>query len=252
MRQTDSISDLALEQYVLGELSPQAHARISERLGSDSALQARLAALHQSDDALRAAYPVEIVASAIRRRAQGPSPSARPWTAWLGFALTASLVVALVVPTLWHRNAQQERLKGETSGFVVERVTAGTPPQALLSGDHGHAGDVLQMALHPPLPAFVAVVSIDGSGHATQLVPQGNAQQALPTAGMGAAYLPVTYTLDDAPYFERIFLVGAAAAFDTQAVMAAAQQLAVDPGAQDLALPLTSSFSQTSILILKD
>ena len=254
MQRTNNVSDLALEQFVLGELAAEDHARITEMLRTDGALQARLAALQHSDAALRATYPVDVVSRAILRRAEAKAPKGLRWPPWLGLALTAAMVLILVVPSVWQRRSpQQERLKGDAANFVVERLSPDGVPQALLSGDHGRPGDVLQMAIHPPLPAYVMVVSIDGGGHATQLVPQvGAAQQALATAGTAGPYLPVTYTLDDAPHFERIFLVGADTPFSIAPVMEAAQRLASDPDVKSLALPLTSGLSQTSLLILKD
>ncbi len=256
MHGTNKVSDLALEQFVLGELAAADHARITQMLRTDGELQIRFAALQRSNTALRAAYPGDVVSRAILRRAEAHARVGLGWRwpSWLGLALTAALVLVLVVPSVWQHHApQQERLKGDEANFVIERLRADGMPQALLSGDHGDPGDVLQIAIHPPLPAYVMVVSIDGGGHVTQLVPQAGAtQQALATAGIAGPYLPVTYTLDHAPHFERVFLVGADASFSIAPVMGAAAQLAADIDAKNLALPLSTGLSQTSILILKD
>jgi hypothetical protein len=64
--------------------------------------------------------------------------------------------------------------------------------------------------------------------------------------------LPSALELDDAPGFERFFLVTSAAPIDVETVLARAAALAKDPAAAKHGdLDLAAGLKQTSVLVLK-
>jgi hypothetical protein len=121
----------------------------------------------------------------------------------------------------------------------------GAEPVVLRDGARVKGHDVVQVAVVAPGRLWAAVVSIDGQGGATLHAP--------PSAiGLGEVRLPRAFELDEAPGFERFFLVVSSAPFDGQPVLAAAQTLARDPAAaraQPLALP--PGLSQSALLLDK-
>jgi hypothetical protein len=63
--------------------------------------------------------------------------------------------------------------------------------------------------------------------------------------------LPSAYELDQAPAFERFIFITSDAPLNTQAVLAAAHDLAQKPNAMTTPLPLVHSTEQVSVLLKK-
>jgi hypothetical protein len=73
--------------------------------------------------------------------------------------------------------------------------------------------------------AFGAIVSTDGNGSVTQHLPRSGRRAVSLEAG-GTALLDFSYELDDAPRWERFYLVTGDEAFDLGPVRRAAQSVA--------------------------
>ena len=96
------------------------------------------------------------------------------------------------------------------------------------------------------------ILSIDGRGHVTRHFP---ADDGGPTAlsRNKRIFLPNALELDDAPGFERFFLITSPEPIDVKAVLAEAVELAKDPNlARRSELALPSGLKQTSVLLLKE
>ncbi len=96
-----------------------------------------------------------------------------------------------------------------------------------------------------------AVVSVDGRGGVTLHWPEGSGPAAELESGR-AVPLPHAYRLDDAPGFERFFLVTGAARFDTGAVLEAARRLAASGRARTDPLPLAAGLEQRALVLIKE
>ena len=82
--------------------------------------------------------------------------------------------------------------------------------------------------------------------------PEGSADTAAPLSAKGEVKLPSAYELDDAPAFERFFLVTSEAPFAMTSVLDAARTLAAHPAAaRTQALPLPPALTQLALTLDK-
>jgi hypothetical protein len=262
MPQKQTISDLLLEQYALGVLAADAQKRVDAELARDETLRARLAALRESDREIRAAYPAERIVPAIREkllRTDGtPLRAARPRRVNpLAWALPVAAMVVLLVSffVLRERIAPSEtRLKGLTAHLAIFRKTA-TGAEELGAGSLARRADVLHLGYTAGEARYGVIFSVDGRGTITWHMPGGYANGPRPAPALdqqGPVMLPAAYELDDAPGFERFFLVYGAAPFDVAAVAGAARALASRPAAAESdALGLPAGLAQYSLLVKK-
>ena len=95
------------------------------------------------------------------------------------------------------------------------------------------------------------LLSIDGAGKVTLHWPERQDGEAAPLKASSENRLPSSYELDDAPAFERFFLVRAAAPFAVTTAIEAARALAAQPSARTQALALPSNFEQISLALDK-
>jgi anti-sigma factor RsiW len=273
MARKQAISDLLLEQFVLGELSEEKLLMVQQELGRDQELRARLEALRRSDTEIRAAWPAEKVVPAIRERLlrqqadavpREPDPVApsrpRPRSvdahrnlAWI---MPIAATVVLVLGFFLLRESilpDQTRMKGLAPHLTVFRKTAGGVEQ-LGAGSAARRGDVLQLGYAAAGAKYGVIFSVDGRGTVTWHQPAGYAGGPLTAPaleGQGETVLPSAYELDDAPGFERFFLVTAASPFDLAPVAQAARGLAARPSADRDALSLPAGLGQSSLLLKK-
>lgn len=246
--QFEPVPDWALERYRLGELEEGRRAQVERALADATEaarLEARLEALAASDAEILARYPpravrarVEVVLERERRRQGGPL---------LGLlAVAAALLLVARAPTEPPEQAPPiDRVKGLRPQLHVYREGQREP---LPQGASAREGDVLQLSFVRGEMAHGAIVSIDGRGAVTVHAP------ALPPSDEGGATpLPQALTLDDAPSFERFFLVTGNDPVPLDTLTQAALRLAQDPmRAQTAPLPLPPSFQQTDRLLRKE
>ena len=96
------------------------------------------------------------------------------------------------------------------------------------------------------------LLSIDGAGTVTQHWPEPGRTRAAPLRVGGEVRLPSAYELDNAPAFERFFLVRADESFDVAPILEAARGLATRaPVARRAPLPLPPRFKQVSLALEK-
>jgi hypothetical protein len=231
--------DLFVEQALLGEreASPADAARVVELT-------------HSNADILKR-YPPRVVAMRVRGHRQ---KVARSW------AFGGSLVVAAAALTLGVLPAPVSnppvepvedgvRYKGLEPTLQIHRVTdAGA--QELAPEASAHEGDRLQLSYIAGEDRFGVVLSVDGRGAVTVHMPlSGN--QAVELSKEGTTILGSSYALDDAPAYERFFLVTSKEPFALSTVTAAANQLANGGHADQALLPLPSNLRQAPFLLLK-
>ena len=252
-----AISDLMLEQYNLGELPAAQRRIVQEELDRDEILRGRLAAIRRSDEEIRAAYPAERIVPLVRERARAEGDARRSWRvpirAW-AFPAAAAVLIALALPLVL-RTSDGTRLKGAAPHLLVFRkTTAGA--EELRPGSVARRGDVLQLSYAAGDARYGVIFSVDGRGTITWHVPAGYAgssRSAPPLDPKGPVVLPSAYELDDAPGFERFFLVFASAPFDVSEVERVARTLASGSGSSGglgvLALP--RGLGQFSLLVKK-
>jgi anti-sigma factor RsiW len=262
------VPDLFLERYRLGEMSPTETARFRQRLETDKELRTRLRALDESDEEIRRRYPSgwleEHIRQRLRENASRRSPSVGQrsfgWRLPIAVAVSAFVVLGvgwrLLGPLHLLREwmaprpvEQSDRIKG--GNLAVFRKTA-EGSEVLGDGDRAHAGDQIRIAYRSAGRSYGVILSIDGRGVVTRHFPLRGERAALLTHG-GLVLLDHAYELDDAPGWEKFYLVTGHTAFKLAPVLEAARTLAAGthvrpPGALTFSAPL----EQTSLILMKE
>lgn len=239
-----SIPDHLLERYRLGELSRAEREAVEKRL--TDADSARLDALAEDDREILERYPARVMAIEIERRRQAARPRWIVPTVGVGMTL-AGVGVAMAIalgsgatdPTAHLPEAgfggEVIYAKGDDARVLVY---AEADPSEPLSGEEQlAAGDRIQLKLNAGDARFAALLSVDGRGVVTRHLPLSGSAPAEVERGRTLA-LPSAYTLDDAPEFERFFLITSEDPFAVDEVEAAARRLAQshDPAESELGL----------------
>jgi len=265
--------DLVLERYRLGEL-PAAEAEVLERrLKAEPDLAARLEALDRSDEEIRRRYPPAWLAAQIEGRRKPAARSiAGPARQWLvrrwpvPAAIAAAAALTLVVaprlvspPSLEPAGGARpapsapavdsgDRIKGLQPSLVLFRKTD-SGSETLADGAVARPGDVVRLGYRAAGRTHGVILSVDGRGLVTVHLP-ASGSEAAPLRSGETVLLDRAYELDDAPRFERFFLVTADQAFDVKPVVEAARRRAASTTARGgLALP--APLEQTSFLLRK-
>lgn len=253
------IPDRLVERVHLGEASEAERARVL----ADPDARARLEALPAQDAVFFAAHPADRVVPEIERRAhlararEAVAASGRGWTAsmvLLGPVL-AILLAVVIGPRLvpggdpTDPTVEPTRAKGLQARLRVYQQTV-EGPRRLAPGQVLLKGDVLQVAYLAGDARHGVILSIDGRGAVTRHFP---AQSGAPTdLTPGEHVLPEAYELDDAPDFERFFLVASEAPIDVAVVTAAAEALAASGKARSGTLSLPEGLQQSALLVRKE
>ena len=217
MNQQDKrpISDYQLERYLLREGTDDELAALERRLADDPELAQRLAALERSNEELHQRYPPEWMRGQIELKLKR-APGRRVQRTWSGYRLWAVPAVALIlavvaVPTLFDDQETAEvpatRIKGseqELRLLVFRKLASGA--ERLQDEAFAQSGDLVQLAYRSGGLQYGAILSVDGRGIVTQHLPATGAE-AVPLAAQDT--LDVAYELDDAPRWERFYLVAA-------------------------------------------
>jgi hypothetical protein len=246
------VSDWRLERLAQGELDQAAAREVEGKLGKEQTA-ARLEGLAASNQEILARLPPEVVGASIRKRLQAQRPRRAMWVmALVPVAMAAGVWAVGFSPRLASGPGQTEetRSKGATHLYAYRAAPPGTRPIRLGQAARVRPHDVLQLGYTAGEARYGTVVSVDGRGVVTQHLPV-NAPSSAPLATAGETNLPQSYELDDAPGFERFFLITAARPFSLAQVLDAARALARDNDARRKALSLAPDLRQESLLLEK-
>lgn len=259
----DRAPELVVEKLALGEASAEQAQRASP------ADKARAAALRSDNAEILARYPAHQQAVQIRHRAAASAPPpTRRWL-WVPAVATAAGVLLIVAGPLrpGERGGQpvtggpgeptgpaEVRLKGSGPRLLVFRKQ-GEQAAQLRPGSEAQAGDLIQLGYLASGQRYGVIVSVDARGGATLHFPATPAA-SLELQRSGPTLLEQAFQLDDAPAFERFFLVTTdeahRAALTTALVLEQARALAADPrAAETRPLALPPALHQESFLLRK-
>lgn len=238
------LREFELERYVLRELPAERLAQLDERCASDPELAQQVAALRASNAEVLRAQPPELVAAQITRRQQARGQRRR---LALHLLATAGVAAALVVASV-REDDGGERTKGAARPALELWLSEARGPRLLRDGEEVSAGATVQLGYRAAGARYGVIGSIDGRGGATLHFPSGadgaTALAAPPTL------LDHAYQLDDAPRFERFFLVLAATPLAPKLIMAQLVDLAKRPDAATASLDVAGA-SVVSVGLVK-
>lgn len=248
-----AIGEWRIERYRLGELPAAELDTIRAALATDGDLVERLARLDRSDRDILTQHPAGVMGASIRARAA--SSGGRPHHAGaprrLALALACGVVLAaagvLLVPgRVPDATVDTTRVKGLAPRLFVYRK-APTGAEELAAGAAARENDVVQLAYQAAGRHFGAIVSIDGRGVVTRHLPAGGTLASPLKEGPPFA-LPEAYRLDDAPGFERFYLVTADQPFAVDLVLTAVSH----PAGPEGRLALPAGLDQYSFALRKE
>jgi hypothetical protein len=225
----------------------------------------RAAALQADNAEILARYPPHLLAARIRH--QLARERARAARRWLWAPALATAATAFVV-VLWvgHKGPPttapggdpivdgEVRSKGIGPRLLLYRKE-GEQVAQLQPGSSAQSGDLIQLGYLANGQRYGVIVSVDARGGATLHFPlTADAPMALGRGG--PVLLDRAFQLDDAPAFERFFLVTTdeahRAALRVEDVLAAARRLAADSAVAETApLTLAAGLHQESFLLRK-
>ncbi|MCU0849019.1 MAG: hypothetical protein MUD12_14120 [Spirochaetes bacterium] len=266
----ERISVLTLEKYMLGELSPESSYRIEKLIGANPEVGEMISALEKSNREILKKYPPVNISKTITERyrekmnsgpMEGTVKNISPRKVIIPAALAAAAAAAFffISPLLMDPYVSRDavvgddagttRIKGLVTGIEIFRKN-GSAAEVLGDGSPVRKGDLLQISYFSHDKKFGSVISIDGRGTAVLHYPMEGGRTTIFSGRK--ILLPNSYELDDAPRFERFFLVLSGKEFNAADVLSAAKKLASDgKRAETGKLGIDSSFEQHSIRLQK-
>ncbi len=254
------IPDHVVERVHLGDATEAERLRVL----ADADAAERLAALPAADAAFLSAHPPDEMVTAIERRVhlrdvQDRVGAGRPSGAWrwgIALALPAAAVAATLMvavpgpgPDPIDPGLERTTAKwGDGARLFVYRADAGGGAPI---GDSTptYAGDRLQLRYAALDATHGVIVSVDGGGAVTLHHP-AEASGATDLLAGGERDIGFAYELDDAPKFERFYLVSDDQPVDVSAVLRAAESVAAAGDADRL--PLPAVLEQTTVYLRKE
>lgn len=228
-----SWSDLELEQYLLGEMDDATRRIFTVSLQQDSGLKIRLEKIKQSDADILSQYSPEYMSGQILAKQSKNEISkfrlslvlkplaVKPGPAFtrLSYALPLLLVAGFAFMFSFQQDSDLMGLQGDglqIAEIPVERKKGGEATlriirktdkgQELISkGDSAVEGDLIQIQYIAAGNIYGLIFSVDGAGAVTPHLLDG--KRAVKLEQGAAISLNHAYELDDAPSFERFFLV---------------------------------------------
>lgn len=270
------INEQVLERYVLGELPSDRVLEIDKRLQKDEGLREKVRSLNNSNrDILNQYTPGTIVPEILNRyesvnrkyeKKFKTSPLFFRRLAYASPVFAAALLLILFVFPTHRSNPVPDRginMKETTRVKGIQDVDLSKPHlvihrkaddriELLQDGAKAKAGDLLQLAYAVPEESYGVIFSIDGSGVVTLHFPEEKSG-ATTLQQQKKTFLPHAYELDNAPDFERFFLITSKSEIKAAKILEKARFLAHNPGRARVAnLELDKTLNQFSILIEKE
>lgn len=231
MTSVNKISDFKLERYLLGELSEKEMRELQERELSDEIFAARVAEMRLQGKRFLAENPFADLEERIEAAEAAGNSAEKAGQNILWLKVAAALVIALGifsvvvlnrdVATYDNNSASMEvamadvdngtRIKGMQASLEVWKKTGDSAVQMVNLGD-AHEGDEIQLRYRVPQKCFGMLFSMDGNGTITMHMGEGNKAIELEPGKMTT--LPFAYKLDNAPKFEKFFLLTSQNAFE--------------------------------------
>ena len=217
------IPDWTLERYLTGDLPEGEMSEIRELEKTDEVFARRVKMLREDNAAILRKMPFERLAEKMDARDCGAERRNNViHFGFVKFAAAAALVLAVVSVALFSQRevvpdagaqvmdvamaAQDDgtRIKGMDARMEIWKKTGDSAVQ-MLNLDEAREGDEIQLRYSVPEKCFGLLFSMDGNGTVTMHMADGSQAVALEPGKMTT--LPFAYKLDNAPKFEKFFLL---------------------------------------------
>lgn len=232
MTTVNKISDFKLERYLLGELPQKEMKALQQREAEDEIFAARVAEMREQGKRFLAENPFAALDDKLEAAEDSKfsvEAASQPNMWWIKIA--AALVIALGIFSVvvlnrdvatYDSNANSmevamadtdngTRIKGMQASLEVWKKTGDSAVQMVNLGN-AYEGDEIQLRYRVPQKCFGMLISMDGNGTITMHMGEGNSAIELEPGKMTT--LPFAYKLDNAPKFEKFFLLTSEKSFE--------------------------------------
>lgn len=253
------IPDIVIERVLLGEATAEQRAAVM----ANADAKARLEALESDNAVFLKAHPTESMLPEIERKlhlakTKDAVKTRRDRLTWAGLILAPLAAVTVAMVSIEPPPAEVAsspisiegegivRPKGDPIISLYRKVNGRT--RGINRGTVLRQRDLVQLGYRAGWANHGVLFSIDGRGAVTLHSPDDGDTELRE----GRVLLPHAYELDDAPEFERFFLVAAKDAFEIQPVLDAAEDLAASEHARQADLDVPAGLYVKDFTILKD
>ncbi|MDH5716843.1 MAG: DUF4384 domain-containing protein [Spirochaetia bacterium] len=265
---SEKIPHLKLEQYLLNELPPREMEEISRKIKTDKVLNKKIDELKKSNHEILKKYDPINMASQIQnklnlQKAQLENNNKKSIFSsklylYGGLAFSSVLVLFLLLPmgarqdlnnSEHYNKIELTRLKGESEKLFVY-IQRNNKIDLLSNEAIVYEGDKLQLAYKSEFD-YGLILSIDGRGAITLHLPHEK-NASLKINKNEKTGLPYSYTLDDAPVFEKFFFLTSEKEFYVTDIMKIVNKFANDTAIVfNSNLPLDENIKQTTFIVSK-
>jgi hypothetical protein len=260
-------SGFSLEAWLCGQVRPELEEEVGAWLRTDERARKQLADLQASNRQILEKYPADWMMSELASRLQATRPQPRPGTrliskAWLAIPAAAALLLVLLFnparpqPKAGERQAADRIIiKGgsaaaDLTGSLQVHRRDKEAIEVLRDGSEVRPGELLQLSYWLSTDAYGMIISIDGLGMVTQHFPLEGGGSLI--RGRRRIFLPYAIELDQAPRFERFYLIVAPRPFAAPELLARIKgSLPGVRGRPLLKLELPPGFVQTALTLVK-
>jgi hypothetical protein len=259
MKTQPPVRQFLVEELAAGWIPGGHRSELLRQLADEGGGADRLVEIARSNEEILDRYPPRQIAAQIERRYR---EGARPWRSFRRFVFPALATVSATAVLLWiilPEDARHTSDPAKASAVAEESILVKGAPQLLIHRQQGAqaerlytgqmvaAGDLLQLEYNAAEARYGVVFSVDGRGSVVLHYPSSAGDPTELSPG-GARALPFSYELDDAPGFERFFLVWSNSPIPVDAVLAAANGLGSNRTAR---LVLPGGLDALEILLVK-
>lgn len=270
----DKIKPWILERYILGELSPHKSMEIKNLLKKEKNIKLRIERLIQSNKDFLKQYPSEQILPEImsrcdneKNKSERKKRNVHRLFLWVSSSVSLMIVLLTIFlalqknnmfnPESSRENSRENRAKGivplkasQPEIFIFRKNKDGV--EQLHEGSVVNKGDLLQISYLSVNDTKGMIVSIDGNRVVTLHYPE-NINDSPLLQKHKQAYLENSYELDNAPDFERFFLITSNSEFDLKEIMFEVESFArYSMRIKEEELDLNDNYNQVSIILIKD
>lgn len=243
----DEKFNLKLEQYVLGEL-PAEEMRVIE---SNPVYMSQIEEIKASNDDFFNKFNIDELVSNTKEKVNESKiikfPS-KAVTAITAIAACFILTINILPGILGNRNEEIIYLKGRNKIEVYKKV--GDEVEKLRNLDTVEEDDQLQIS-YSSTEEYGIIFSIDGLNNITFHFPDDYRTSRSLDIGSDII-VPSSYTLDNAPYFEKFYLVTSKNSFDFEYVKRSILNITSENGIITKDLELTDNYTIKTLMLLKE
>lgn len=239
--------NLKLEQYVLGELPPEE----MQAIESNPEYMSQIEEIKASNDEFFNKFNVEELVSNAKEKANESKiikfPS-KAVTAITAIAACFILTINILPGLLGNKDDEIIYLKGRNKIEVYKKV--GDDVEKLRNLDTVKENDQLQLS-YSSTEEYGVIFSVDGLNNITFHYPDDYRTSRSLDIG-SEIIIPSSYILDNAPYFEKFYLVTSKDSFDFEYVKRSIFNISSENGIIIRDLELPDDYTIKTLMLLKE